>query len=304
MELDNTSTSSQPVWAQPTGPSVSPSYFQQAASPSPRVGGSWASGEVLDVTIGAAPKKRRFGLLAGAVAAVTALGVGAFLVLPRPSEANFDFASAGATTLQAESINMTFEVKMAGVPRVEFDGVIDVASGIARAELPIEEFSPGTEGSIDYVFAQDAVYIRYPDSDELPQELRMKWIRMGADEVLDAVGAQPTPMTGSNPLKVLEGVRESGEAEDLGFEDLDGEQVKRYEIPPLVDGGDKSDVLVDADNRVREISFSVNLDGLVPGSGTVDYTIRYLDFGGPVEITVPNEADTIPWSEAMEILGL
>jgi hypothetical protein len=300
----NEPSSQQPVWPQPTGPATVPSIWDPAAAtrytPDVEVDDS-----LLDATMDAAPKKRRVGVLAGAVAAVAALGVGAFLVAPRSSQANYEISSAGATTLEAESINVTFSMNSSALPqRIEFDGVIDIASGNVRAKLPLDSLAPGVDGAIDYVYTNEAAYIRYPDAEDLPAALRLEWIRMDIDEALASVGMSTSPMAGNNPLTILEGLTDTGDAKDLGLEDLDGEQVKRFELP-AVEGSDTGvEVVVDADNRVREVSFSVNLDGLVRGAGQVDYTIRYLDFGGPVEITVPDDADTIPFSEAMSILGM
>jgi hypothetical protein len=53
-----------------------------------------------------------------------------------------------------------------------------------------------------------------------------------------------------------------------------------------------------------KMTYTIDAGKLIPSLGLVTYMVTFHDFGGPVKITPPDDADIMPLDEFLEIAGL
>lgn len=230
---------------------------------------------------------RRTAMLAAPVAGAVLLGA---LVYPNVGwggragrdEPAFDLAAAARATEDAGTARIEVDMEMGLEGRTTAahgSGAVDFDAQRLRFRIELE----GAAGVhvMDLLMIGDKTFSR--------SEGERKWL------VNELPGSAGAALFGGRPTEYLGWLERTAEdVEDLGTEVRDGVEVthlravmldpafvtETYEIEPL-------DVWVDAHSRVREIEMRASFEGNAMSS-----TMRFSDFGIPVEIEAPPASET------------
>ena len=269
---------------------------------------------------------RRLVVLLGAVLLVAGCGGGGAL--------SFDPAASAANTSKAGSAKVIFATSVAGAGKplhmnglgsVDFDSkaasmtfaVGDLLRGSGVPVSPGEQWTILTQGLVVYMHAPTL-------SRQLPGG--KPWLKLDVAQLAKSRNAnlgQFRELTQNDPTQMLAYLKAtSGNIEKVGIEDVRGVSTTHYRakvdlakvadqapanvrkayrtsIVALEDslGTDKLpvDVWIDKDNLVRR--FSEHLK--VPGSGNIDFSVDFYDFGTPVTITTPPPSETLDLGQVL-----
>jgi len=289
-----------------------PSAFD--AFPPPFVGDAVLAGEpTLSVVLPDEPAPRRMGLLVGvALFVVVALGLGAFLLLRNDDKAaaySLQQAATAASTQQAMAFTLTMETMG---QEIVIDAEADNTSGLTRMTMQMDGLGFGNAGIKMIVDApNEVIYISSDLFSAIGLDVASEWIKMdkafladsGDDSMFDAANS-------GNVLQAGEIVEQASTKEDLGLEEIDGEQLRHYRVtldlakalelsPQLEDSFAELDadlptevpydMWVTEDNELRRVLIELDLGATVV---KIDQVIRMLD--GPLVIEIPADADVTP----------
>jgi hypothetical protein len=269
-------------------------------------------------------KRRRTGLMLGVLGAVATVGAVGIMALPNKAE-GYRLAEAQSATRAAGSINFEMTVETDALPDpITSTGVIDQVS--KRMSMSMDMAAAlGVPGEIEMVMDMPTLvaYMKMPAGDGVPADMAGRWLKMNLGEMAaQGGGVDVSKLGGGDPTQALDSLDKLGEVTEVGFEELDGEKVKHFDVQTdlreiyqsqgavldgtkleqlldKVGGTQDMQVWVDEENRVRKMEFSLDLDGLVPGAGLMKYTIRYTGFGETATITLPNDAEALDLMELM-----
>lgn len=209
------------------------------------------------------------------------------------------------------------------------DGAVDFAADTARMEMEM----PGVGTAMETVIDGDTVYTHLPPM--LTGDER-QWVRQDAHETdgMDGMGMGPQSGLSDDPAGMVETLDEvDGEVTELGEDEVRGDAVQGYGFTltgaDLADTADTPEALadleipaeawLDADDRLRRMVTEIDMGAMMEAvteqmpddggmreglagmmgamSGTMTLTIEFFDFGKPVDIQVPDDADVLDSAE-------
>jgi hypothetical protein len=264
---------------------------------------------------------RRALLLMAAVLTVAGCGGGG-------GAASFDPVASAATTVNAKSAKLAFDTSIAGngqtlhmtgsgtadfqnrAASMTFD-VGDLLRGSGLPASPGEKWTIVTQGLVVYMHAPTL-------AQQLPG--RKEWLKLDVEAVAKSRNVdlgQFRQLTQNDPTQMLAYLRAvSGKVEKVGTESVRGVETTHYkaqvdldkvadQAPPQLRktfrasiqslkrslGADTIpvDVWIDGDNLVRRLAEHLP----VPGTGKIDFSVDFYDFGAPVNISPPPESETL-----------
>jgi hypothetical protein len=264
---------------------------------------------------------RRALLLVAAAVALAGCGGGG-------GAASFDPVASAATTAKAKTAKLLFATSVTGDGRTlhmnglgttDFDrqtasmtfNVGDLLRGSGLPASPGEQWTIITQGLVMYMHAPTL-------AQQLPG--RKEWLKVDIEALAKSRNVdlgQFRQLTQNDPTQMLAYLRAtSGKVEKVGTETVRGVETTHYraevdldkvaaQAPPnlrktfrasiqslkqtLGSSTVPVDVWVDGDNLVRRLS--EHLD--VKGSGKIDFSVDFYDFGAPVSISPPPASQTL-----------
>lgn len=212
---------------------------------------------------------------------------------------------------------------------VAAEGAVDFAADTARMEMEM----PGLGSAMETVIDGDSVYTRLPPmltGGERP------WVRQDAHETggMDGLGMGPQSGLSDDPAGMVETLDEvDGEITELGEDEVRGDAVQGYGFTltgaDLAETADTPEALadleipaeawLDADDRLRRMITEIDMSAMMEAvaqqmpdeggmpeglggmmgamTGTMTLTFEFFDFGEPVDIEVPDDADVLDSAE-------
>jgi len=266
---------------------------------------------------------KRRGLLAGIVvaAAVTLSACGGGGGGSGDAAVSIDTLRAAASNTQAaESSRFTIDVAVdvAGHPTtITVDGVMagDGKTGELEVSLPIV-------GSIQERIVDGVIYMNLGSFPGAADKFDGKqWVKLDLEQLKQQNGifADLADQAESNSprqgLEYLQGL--SGDVEELGREDVDGQPATHYrasiDYTKVLDalphasaetrdalaklGSVPADVWIDGQDRVVKMHLTIDASGFGGGAGTAELTMRLSDFGVPLDVQAPPDDQTVDFSE-------
>ena len=278
-------------------------------------------------------------LLLGLLMTVLAVACGQpAATLSEGNAAQLVAASADATTA-AGTARMTMHMTMSmpqmqqGEVTMEAEGAYDFANGKGEMtmtmELPEEAGEMGGTQSIDMVFEDLVVYMRYPMMSQLAPQAK-PWIRMD----LEAMGRESGMDFGSmmqsgssDPSQMLEWLRGvAGDVEVVGEEEVRGASATHYtgtidfnkvaeqapadvrdqlkaSISTMTESIGTStvpfDVWIDDQGRAVRMQQSFDFTGGATDGASMSMTVDIFDFGTEVDIEIPPASQTSDFQDLM-----
>jgi predicted small secreted protein len=238
-------------------------------------------------------------------------------------------ADAAQNTIDEGTARFTIEIETAGTAGQDGTQPVTVeGEEDFDAELRRMTFE-GPQGELDMIVEGTTMYI------ELPATEDEQWLRLELEELVqgEAGFGGPGGVPSQNPRDNLEILSAAArDAQEAGEEDVDGETTTRYDL--VIDLDQAADtaepdteealermraqtgvqtfdmsVWVDEDDRIRRISYTLDLgqaqveetteEGEVEADpqGEITVTVDYFDFGGDVNIEVPDDDQVIDADE-------
>ncbi|MEZ5101072.1 MAG: LppX_LprAFG lipoprotein [Thermoleophilia bacterium] len=224
-----------------------------------------------------------------------------------------------------------------GVVRASFSGTEDPAQGLAAYELDLSQIvqSPTSDekATVRLVVDGERGYLGFPSF--LTQELGSKaWIALDQGDfgtlggnALAQVREQLAPASASAAKAWLRGV--GNDVQAVGKEAVEGVQTTRYRgtidfdraiartpeaeraavearVEAMLERASSrtvpAEVWLDEQGRVRQVQVQLTrelTDGVEPRT---QVTVTFLDYGEPVEVTVPDPADVTPYADVAATL--
>lgn len=279
----------------------------------------------------ASPRRRSRRILAMSGAGLlVAATIGGMLVLRGGKAEGYRILEAQAATGAAESIRMEAEVVSGALPApMKISGVFDTASKRAEMSFDVSAMMPGASGQMTMKLDHLVMYMKFPTIPDAPAELTDKWIEFDLTKAAEESGMDLSSLQSNNPSSALELLDQMGNPTELGFEDVGGVKTKHYSVTlevrdvlakqgaikdatkldkvlELVGEEMPMDVWVDEDNRVRQMKYSLDFsqaggDTGLGAAGKMDFTMRFTEFGGPVDIAIPGDDETMSLEELMTL---
>lgn len=260
------------------------------------------------------PKRRRKGVLLAVgvgVLVVIAAIVGVLVLRSGGAADAYSLQAAAESASRADKVAFEMRMEAMGLD-VEMTARVDNEAQLMAftASMPVLS----EDGAIEMVMdvGEKVVYMDaslLPGGDESPT----KWLSFDMSQ-MPGMEEELSSITGSNPLDAAALFQDAAAVEDLGLEDLDGEQVKHYRVtvdvaeltkaqPGLFDqleGIDLPstvdyDVWVTEDNQLRRMSFELDVLG---GPITTEMTVTAV---GDIEPVVLPPADEV--TDMTDLLG-
>ena len=283
------------------------------------------------------PRRRRALV---AVGLVVVLGAGAFITTRSGhldsgkvvTVASLTAAAGRTTAAKTASMSMDMDLKggsgaLGGRSvSVHAKGGMDFQAGTMAMTMTMDGV-PGADGAdIEMRYGQGLVYMRSPMLDSVSNG---KWIKMDLAKMMAGSGVDLSKLTGSTGMQdpkelldVLAGVAD-GDVTKVGRETVDGVDTTHFHatidaakameksgaavdaarIKELLgrqsSGSMPVDVWVDDEGRVVQEKMNVSM----AAAGTMGYTIHFGQFGRPVDVAFPADADTVDMSDLMSQVG-
>jgi hypothetical protein len=230
--------------------------------------------------------------------------------------------AAASNSQAADSSRFTMQIQAhaKGEPfTIDAQGVIagDGKNGELKLSMPIV-------GDLEERIVDGVYYLDLGSFPGAPSEVAGKWVKLDPsqlpqdDGTLRDLAGQAESNSPKQGLEYLQGL--SGDVQDLGQEDVNGEPATHYrasiDYSKLLDklpdasqqtrdalgklGTVPADVWIDGQDRV--VKMHIVMDGSAFGSssadvGTVELTMELSDFGTPVDVQAPPPDQTIDFSE-------
>lgn len=217
-------------------------------------------------------------------------------------------------------IEMTMELVADETESLVINGAIDFAHDLASMKISVED------ESIDSVLAGDVLYQRFPGLD-LPEG--KAWLRLSAAELEKFAGGDLGALNAGgqdDPTSTLSQLRGAGNVRKVGTDTVRGTATTRYRATvDLADAAAKADNAAEAkalrtlakELKLKTLPFDVWLDDqerVWRLKQTIDFsraelsgdeadlqsmtmTMELFDFGSPVDIAVPAEAEVVDFKE-------
>jgi hypothetical protein len=226
--------------------------------------------------------------------------------------------AAASNTQAAESSRFTMDmtVDLAGEPTtISIDGVIagDGKNGELTLSMPIV-------GSLEERIVDGVIYMNLGSFPGASGELGGKqWVKLdpsSLDEgMLGDLAGQTDSASPKTGLEYLQGL--SGDVEDLGQEDVNGQPATHYRasidytkvLDELPDASQEArdalaklrtvpaDVWIDGQDRIVKMHLTMDASAFGAGAGSAEVTMELSDFGTPVDVQAPPAEDTVDLSE-------
>jgi hypothetical protein len=231
--------------------------------------------------------------------------------------------TAATTTSDSGTARLEMSTTLTGLPGVDgisFDTTGEMDFDGPRFEMDSElPDVPGVpSGSIEQVGEGTVIYQRSELFGELPDGA--EWVRLDLAEITETAGVDITQFQSTDPtsgLAMLEGATD--DLEEVGSEEVRGESTTHYRatidleaayedadavtdpeaFEAFIDEfGDEPidvEVWIDDEGRVRRQAWVQPM----PADGEMEITLEMFDFGEPVDIEVPDEADSVDITELL-----
>lgn len=206
---------------------------------------------------------------------------------------------------------------------------MDLGSMMAQlAELTGETVPGGLDQSMQMVADGTDFYLRWPMLEQITGTAG--WISMSAEDLGMASSSLGFGAGTNDPSQFLETLRgTSDDLEEIGSEEIRGVATthlratididralaempsdQRELLAPQLEGIDPGgsgfpvDAWIDADGLPRRLSMDFSSLAAAMGSGgSASVSIDFFDYGEPVEVVVPDPADTTPFGDVMGAFG-
>ena len=241
---------------------------------------------------------------------------------------SFDPAASAASTADAKSAKLAFDTSLAGGGRtlhMTGSGTVDFRNRAARMTFDVGDVVrgsglPASPGERWTILTHGLVL--YMHAPTLAQQLPggKQWLKLDVAAVAKSRNVdlgQLRQLTQSDPTQMLTYLRAtSGKIEKVGNEKVRGVETTHYraqvDLDRVADQAPTNlrrtfrtsirslerelgthtvpvDVWIDANDLVRRLQEHVS----VAGSGKIDFTVDFYDFGTPVSITPPPASETL-----------
>lgn len=271
----------------------------------------------MSVVVATPPLPRRKGLRLGIVAGIVLLGlaIGSFVWASRPDKPRFSLSASAAATKTIETVRFEMDLSIDG-ERVPINGTMDVEANVMQMDIDGSAIFGGQSiTSVSAIMDLDGLVL-YIDAQAVGQPLPQgkTWVRMDLRKLADQMGvdlAELTIGTSTNPLDATQLATTANNSTDIGRETiLDGVEAEHFQFDVSIDDALKAsgtsrdqldasgipdlpktlaiDAWVDADNRVRQIEFSLDVAGQ-----SADFSIRYTEINPVLTITLPTKAESM-----------
>jgi hypothetical protein len=290
--------------------------------------------EVELVELAPEPKRSRKGLVAVALAAVLALGIG--VAVQRSSGPGVISLAKSAQLTQAQHssrVEMTMKMPIAGFTDspVLMTGLYDFDQKLMSGDMDLTAMlgsklpatAPPDAGQMAMVTQGLVGFIRARSFDTVPA-LKDKWLKfdiasMGAQSGVDIRKA--VDINSTDPGAILEQMKATASTvETIGKEDVRGvgtthyrstidiekfyrernaivDEAKFTKMLALYSGPISTEAWVGNDGLVRRIKNSLPMK-----SANIDVEMEFFDFGTPVDITLPADTDVVDQSQLAGML--
>ena len=296
----------------PTLPTLPP-RFVPPPPPAPVV----AIEPSVSVVVATPPMPRRKGLRLGIVAGIVLLGlaIGSFVWATRTDKPRFSLSASAAATKTIETVRFEMDLNIGG-HQVPISGTMDVLAKVMQMDVDGSEIFGGQAiTSVSAILDLDGL-VMYIDAQAVGQPLPQgkTWVRMDLRKLADQMGVDLSELTigtSTNPLDATQLATNATDSTDMGRETiLDGVEAEHFQFDVSVDdalkaagtsrdqldtsgGADLPELIkvnawVDADNRVRQIEFSLDVAGQ-----SADFAICYTEINPVVNITLPTKAESM-----------
>jgi hypothetical protein len=257
------------------------------------------------------------------VATLVGLLVTLGLIRPFGGETQDALASAAGATADAGSSRMTLDMSIdAGAQgELSFSGEGSFDYRTNKGEFTYDySGTPGLEAAtaIPAIVHPNTLYFNYSS---LVPGLAKPWVRMTPDELAESLGASEQDVSNaltatSDPSQFLEFVKDAGEVEEAGEEQLFGVTTTRYEgelDPAKLDmpagstsGPLRIEVWVDESDLVRRTELSGEFTDPTVGTATLEINQELFEFGVDVDAEAPpadQVASLAEFQEQAQALG-
>jgi hypothetical protein len=231
-----------------------------------------------------APTRLHRGVLAVAVTALLALGIGAAAgmatggddaVSARTATAVplFSLASATESTLAARTVEFELTATLPGVGDAAMSGVVDNETGLVAVRGDVSDLLPdtmGTElplgGEVELIVADDVAYVGASGLSEL-LPIETPWISLDLAVLAEKTGTDSDDLPGIaiDPRDIAQVLLDADDVTEIGPETIDGEETVRSRV--VLDLGDPLASLPEMEGALDE-----QLDG-VELPETVSYDV-------------------------------
>jgi len=274
--------------------------------------------QLADVTT---PRRSRKGLVALIAAAVLLIvGIGAFVLLRNDDKAAaFSLSAAAQTADTAKNVSYQMTIDVDG-QEITADVVFDNTTKLMQFTSDLGGLLPGADNGIVIVFDLQnlTMYMDASSFQDLGLPLDTQWISLDLKQFAEMSGADTSvfdQLGAGNPLDTAALFDQAKSVREVGFEDLNGEQVKHLvvtvdiadvltanpELQQQADdlGGDlpteiEYDVYINEQNELRRMTFSFDIAGK-----TIGYDLVVNEINSDVSITVPDPSDVTDLSNML-----
>lgn len=226
--------------------------------------------------------------------------------------------AAASNSQAAPSSRFTMDMKLDvhGEPMtITLDGVAagDGRTGEFKIAMPVV-------GTIEERIVDHVIYMDLGSFPGAPADLAGKWVKLDLDQLKQQNGMfgdlanQAETNSPNQGLEYLKGL--SGDVQDLGQEDVNGQPATHYrasidyskvldELPNASQqtrdalsklGTVPADVWIDGQDRVVKMHMTMDASAFGGGAGTADVTMQLSDFGVPVDVQAPPADQTVDFS--------
>lgn len=291
---------------EPTPPSFPPPTPVDAG-PTPT---SDASAVPMSVVITEPPRRSRAGWwIAAGVVLVAVLAAGAFFLLRGDDTPTYSLPLAVEAQAAQQQLAATMVTSAMGT-ELTVDTEVDNETGLMHATADLGQ-QLGFDAAVEMIAdpRNKVLYMAADLFESLGLPIDTKWVRIDR-EALDAAGQDTSlfdQLDTTNPVDVSRLLADADQVDDLGLEQIDGEEVRHYlvtldidqvlavddtlqqtaddlgaELPDTVE----YDVFVTKDNVLRRTTSTLDL-----GITELEVQVTFRDLTEPLDIQIPDESD-------------
>ncbi|MCU1359157.1 MAG: putative lipoprotein, partial [Ilumatobacteraceae bacterium] len=250
--------------------------------------------------------RRRSGVIAAGALVVVAAGMTATVVMrDTPAEASYSLTAATAATNAASTLSYSFEMSTAG-STISGEASMDIDEELMSMTMKTDELPR----PVDMIFDLDAnnLYMEAGLYEDLGLPIDgAEWIEFDIDELADVDMSSMMSGVGENPLDATAMFESADDVVDLGYDHVEGQRVKHYQITIdqadalgtdfgahafVNEGADTDSTVFDAyvteDNDLVRLTYGQQFMGEF---ATMDITVTGV--GEPVDIQVPHGSSVV-----------
>ena len=240
-------------------------------------------------------------------------------------------AASKQGTEKSKSAKFTMEASVAG-QNMKANGAVSLEAGSPKMSMTMDQAGQTTELRL----VDKVMYIKLPAEQAKQMGTDKTWAKIspdGTDPISQALGASLSQSADqSDPSKILEQVSKAGRIVSSDQTQLNGEQVNHYKLEldvakamdqftqsmPAASRQKMTDMLKGKDVKIPA-ELWLNKDNLpvqmtmdqgpmmqamgVPGATSAQFTMKYSDWGTPVDVSAPPADQVVDLGELMKKAG-